>query len=38
MGTSGVSAGARQVAENFERELEKRNLSGKYQIVRTGDR
>ena len=37
-GTSGVSAGAEEVAKLFERELKRRELLKKYNIVRTGDR
>ena len=38
LGTSGVSAGAEQVARNFETGLAELGLDAKYQIVRTGDR
>lgn len=37
-GTSGISAGAREVATAFQRELARRNLIDKCEIVRTGDR
>jgi len=38
MGTSGISAGAREVAEVFKKELDRHNLSDKCQIIKTGDR
>jgi len=38
MGTSGLSAGAETLAKNFEKELKRRKLAGKYRVVRTGDR
>jgi NADH-quinone oxidoreductase subunit F len=38
MGTSGISAGAREVVEVFKKELDSHNLSGKCQIIKTGDR
>jgi len=38
MGTSGVSAGAEEVARLFERELKRHGLLDKYEIVKTGDR
>jgi NADH-quinone oxidoreductase subunit F len=38
VGTSGISAGAENVAKNFEVELKNRNLLEKYKIVKTGDR
>jgi NADH-quinone oxidoreductase subunit F len=38
MGTSGVSAGAEAVVENFRRELMNRALADRYEIVQTGDR
>ena len=37
-GTSGVSAGARDVVRAFEDELDKHNLKEKSQIISTGDR
>lgn len=38
MGTSGIAAGAADVARLFEQELQKRNISEAHQIIRTGDR
>jgi NADH-quinone oxidoreductase subunit F len=38
MGTSGISAGAREVAAMFKEEIERHNLSGKCKIIKTGDR
>ena len=38
MGTSGISAGAREVVEVFKKELARHNLSDKCQIIKTGDR
>ena len=38
MGTSGISAGAREVVEAFKREIARHNLSDKCQIIKTGDR
>ncbi|HPS55328.1 MAG TPA: SLBB domain-containing protein, partial [Sedimentisphaerales bacterium] len=38
MGTSGISAGAEKVEQNFKAELKKANLLNDCQIVRTGDR
>ncbi|RKY25882.1 MAG: NADH-quinone oxidoreductase subunit F, partial [Planctomycetota bacterium] len=38
MGTSGISAGAEEVADRFQAEMEKHHLQEKYTIVRTGDR
>ena len=37
-GTSGISAGAEEVARIFEDELKKRNLTNKWHIVKAGDR
>ncbi|MDD5614059.1 MAG: NADH-quinone oxidoreductase subunit F, partial [Candidatus Omnitrophica bacterium] len=37
-GTSGISAGAIQVAENFHSELKRHKLSDRCKIVQTGDR
>lgn len=37
-GTSGLSAGASEVAEAFEVELAEHNLTKQYQIISTGDR
>ena len=37
-GSSGVSAGAREVLSAFDRELVKHNLAGTFQLVKTGDR
>ncbi len=38
MGTSGISAGAEDVASAFERELKRHKLTDKFRIVRVGDR
>jgi len=38
MGTSGLSAGAEEVARIFESELKRKNLIKKCKIIRTGDR
>jgi len=38
MGTSGISAGAEEVAKAFETELKRKNLMDKCKIVRVGDR
>ena len=38
MGTSGLSAGAEEVARTFESELKRKNLIKKCKIIRTGDR
>ncbi len=38
MGTSGISAGAEEVAKCFKKELNKYNLQSKYEIIRVGDR
>ena len=38
MGTSGVSAGASEVVDNFSKELKSRGLKDKCLIVKTGDR
>ena len=38
MGTSGISAGAREVVDVFKKELDRHSLSGKCQIIKTGDR
>ncbi len=38
MGTSGVSAGAGEVAGIFQAELESHGLVGEYKIIKTGDR
>ena len=38
MGTSGISAGANEVLQTFEKELKKRGISDKYDIVKVGDR
>ncbi len=38
MGTSGLSAGAEEVAKLFREELKRHNLSDKCEIVKTGDR
>jgi NADH-quinone oxidoreductase subunit F len=38
MGTSGISAGAREVVEVFKQEIARHNLSDKCQIIKTGDR
>ncbi len=38
MGSSGLSAGALEVADAFKKELDKHGLSDAYQIVRVGDR
>ncbi len=38
VGTSGLSAGADKVAENFETELKKINRLNDYKIVKTGDK
>ncbi len=38
MGTSGISAGAEEVARNFESELKQRKLAGKCRVIKTGDR
>ncbi|MCK4936725.1 MAG: NADH-quinone oxidoreductase subunit J/K, partial [Elusimicrobiales bacterium] len=38
MGTSGLSAGAEKVAENFKKEIKSRKLSDKFEVVRVGDR
>ncbi len=38
MGTSGISAGAEKVENNFKAELKKANLLDDCQIIRTGDR
>ena len=38
LGTSGLSAGASEVAKAFEVELAEHNLTKDYQIIRTGDR
>jgi NADH-quinone oxidoreductase subunit F len=38
MGTSGISAGAREVVEVFNKELARHNLSDKCRILKTGDR
>ena len=38
MGTSGISAGAEKVAENFKKEISGRKLSDKFEVVRVGDR
>ena len=38
MGTSGVSAGAGEVAGIFQAELERQGLLGEYKIIKTGDR
>ena len=38
VGTSGLSAGAEAVVENFRSELANRNLADRFQIVQTGDR
>ena len=38
MGTSGVSAGAAEVVDNFSKELKSRGLKDKCLIVKTGDR
>jgi len=38
MGTSGISAGAEEVARTFENELKRKNLIKKCKIIRTGDR
>ncbi|HEO63678.1 MAG TPA: NADH-quinone oxidoreductase subunit NuoF [Candidatus Omnitrophica bacterium] len=37
-GTSGISAGALQVAENFHSELKRHKLSNRCKVVQTGDR
>jgi len=38
MGTSGIAAGAAEVARLFEQELQQRNLADGFRIIRTGDR
>ncbi len=38
MGTSGISAGAREVVEVFKKELARHNLSDSCKIIKTGDR
>jgi NADH-quinone oxidoreductase subunit F len=38
MGTSGISAGAEDVADAFTRELERHGIADRFQIIRTGDR
>ena len=38
MGTSGISAGAESVSNMFEAELQKKGLTDKYKVVKTGDR
>ena len=38
MGTSGVSAGAEAVAENFQKEIKRRKLDKNCRIIKTGDR
>jgi NADH-quinone oxidoreductase subunit F len=38
VGTSGISAGAEEVADNFRSELENRGLRDSWELVRTGDR
>ncbi|MBW2265041.1 MAG: NADH-quinone oxidoreductase subunit NuoF [Deltaproteobacteria bacterium] len=38
MGTSGISAGAFEVAKAFEKQLKKEGLAGAYEVVRVGDR
>ena len=38
MGTSGLSAGAEEVAKEFERQLKKHDLDETYTLVRVGDR
>ena len=38
MGTSGISAGALEVAKAFEDELKRRKLTGKWKVIKTGDR
>ena len=38
VGTSGISAGAEEVASNFEKEIKKHKLQDKFIIIRAGDR
>jgi NADH-quinone oxidoreductase subunit F len=38
MGTSGISAGAKEVAKHFEDEIKKNNLQDKCEVIRVGDR
>jgi NADH-quinone oxidoreductase subunit F len=38
MGTSGISAGAREVVEVFKKEISRHNLSDSFKIIKTGDR
>ena len=38
VGTSGLSAGANEVADNFQSELKKHNLFNNYEIIKTGDK
>jgi len=38
MGTSGISAGAREVAELFKKEIDRHKLSDRCKIIKTGDR
>ena len=38
MGTSGISAGAKEVIKAFEKEIKNHNLEDKFEIVRVGDR
>ena len=38
MGTSGISAGAREVAEQFQKEIDRHKLSDRCSIIKTGDR
>jgi len=38
LGTSGISAGAEEVAKKFEAELAKHHLAERYKVVRVGDR
>ena len=38
MGTSGISAGAKEVAKAFEKEIKNHRLEEKFEIIRVGDR
>jgi NADH-quinone oxidoreductase subunit F len=38
VGTSGISAGAEDVANIFEKEIKKNNIQNKFEVIRAGDR
>ena len=38
VGTSGISAGAEDVANNFEKEIKKNKIQNKFEVIRAGDR